>query len=54
MRSPATAVLRAFARRLGQNGVANILQETLDEEANADKILTHIAETAVNVVAAKS
>jgi hypothetical protein len=27
-------------------------QETLEEEANADKILTHIAETSVNADAA--
>ncbi len=36
--------VRAFARRLGRTDLAELLQETLDEEANADKILTHIAE----------
>jgi ferritin-like metal-binding protein YciE len=45
---------RTFARRLGHNGVAALLQETLDEEANADKLLTHIAETGINIEAARS
>jgi ferritin-like metal-binding protein YciE len=44
--------VRAFARRLGRQDVANLLHETLEEEANADKILTHIAETSVNADAA--
>jgi len=43
---------RTFAQRLGKNDVANLLQETLDEEGNADKILTHIAEQFVNPKAA--
>ena len=45
---------RTFARRLGLTPVAALLQETLDEEANADKILTHIAESIVNAEAARS
>jgi ferritin-like metal-binding protein YciE len=45
---------RTFARRLGRNDVAALLQATLDEEANADKILTHVAETGINVAAARS
>jgi ferritin-like metal-binding protein YciE len=45
---------RTFARRVGRNDVANLLQETLDEEGNADKILTDIAETWVNAQAARS
>jgi ferritin-like metal-binding protein YciE len=45
---------RAFARRLGRNEVASLLQETLEEESNADKILTHIAEASVNAEAARS
>jgi ferritin-like metal-binding protein YciE len=45
---------RTFARRLGHHGVAALLQETLDEEANADKILTHIAESGINIEAARS
>jgi ferritin-like metal-binding protein YciE len=42
---------RTFARRLGRQAVAELLQETLDEESNADKILTHIAESWVNTQA---
>jgi ferritin-like metal-binding protein YciE len=45
---------RAFARRLGRLNVAALLQETLDEEANADKLLTHIAEGVVNPEAARA
>lgn len=43
---------RAFARQLHRHDVAALLQETLEEEANADKILTDIAESLVNVDAA--
>lgn len=35
---------RAFARHLGQDEVANLLQETLNEEGEADKTLVSIAE----------
>jgi ferritin-like metal-binding protein YciE len=45
---------RTFAKQLGHNEVANLLQETLDEEANADKILTHVAENFVNAAAARN
>jgi ferritin-like metal-binding protein YciE len=45
---------RSFARRIGRNEVAALLQETLEEEANADKILTHIADSGVNAEAARS
>lgn len=45
---------RTFARRLGHEELAGLLQETLDEEANADKILTHVAESFVNAEAARS
>jgi ferritin-like metal-binding protein YciE len=45
---------RTFARRLGQQAAAALLQETLDEEGDADKILTHIAESSVNTEAARS
>jgi ferritin-like metal-binding protein YciE len=41
--------VRTFARHLGRDDVANELQMTLDEEGNADKILTEIAEEVVNV-----
>jgi ferritin-like metal-binding protein YciE len=39
---------RTFARQLGYTEVADILQSTLDEEGDADKRLTHIAESFVN------
>lgn len=39
---------RTFAQQLGHAEVADLLQETLDEEGNADKKLTEIAETVVN------
>lgn len=42
---------RAFAQRLGNSYVAELLQQTLDEEAGADKTLTSIAESSVNVAA---
>jgi ferritin-like metal-binding protein YciE len=43
---------RTFATLLGLDEVAELLQETLDEEGNADKKLTELAETAINVEAA--
>ena len=39
---------RTFAQRLGHNDIAELLQTTLDEEGNADKKLTQIAESVVN------
>lgn len=39
---------RTFAQQLGHQDIADLLQETLDEEGNADKKLTDIAETVVN------
>jgi ferritin-like metal-binding protein YciE len=41
-------VVRTFARTLGLANVASMLQTTLDEEGNADKKLTTIAESRVN------
>jgi len=43
--------VRTFATLLGLDEVADLLQESLDEEGNADKKLTEIAETAINVEA---
>ncbi len=40
---------RTFALRLGQTEVARLLQETLQEEKDADKKLTDVAENEVNV-----
>jgi ferritin-like metal-binding protein YciE len=44
--------VRTLAQHLGQEEVARILQQTLDEEAACDKKLTQIAESLVNVKAA--
>jgi ferritin-like metal-binding protein YciE len=43
---------RTLALRLGQKQIANTLQATLNEEGEADKKLTSIAEGQVNVSAA--
>ena len=42
---------RAFALQLGQDDVAAILQETLDEESAANEKLTSVAEQSVNPAA---
>jgi len=42
---------RTFARQLGLSQAADILQRTLDEEGEADKKLTRIAEGSVNMQA---
>ncbi len=46
--------VRTFAQRLGLTKIANLLQQTLLEEVAADKKLTTIAESSVNVQAAGS
>lgn len=46
--------VRAFAHRLGHTQVVTLLQETLDEEAHADELLTEIAESYINDQAARS
>lgn len=43
--------LRAFAKALGELEVARVLQATLDEEGDADRLLSQIAEFAVNLEA---
>ncbi len=45
---------KTFAKRLGMTQAANLLQQTENEEAAADKKLTTIAESSVNVQAAGS
>ncbi len=40
----AYGTLRTFAKELGFSDAAKLLKETLDEESNADKTLTKIAE----------
>jgi ferritin-like metal-binding protein YciE len=42
--------VRSYAERLGQTRIAQLLQETLEEEKAADKKLTEIAEK-VNIQA---
>ncbi len=39
---------RTYARQLGKDDLSEILQKTLDEEADADEKLTRIAEHVVN------
>ena len=41
--------VRTFAQTLGLTAAAKILQETLDEEGAADKLLTELAESVINV-----
>jgi ferritin-like metal-binding protein YciE len=43
---------RSLAQRLGENQTAEILQQTLNEEGEANKKLTALAESQVNVAAA--
>lgn len=43
---------RNFAQRCGRQDVANLLQQTLQEEGDADKKLTQIAESSINSAAA--
>jgi ferritin-like metal-binding protein YciE len=42
---------RTYARQLGYESQAEMLQATLDEEGNADKTLTEIAEATINIEA---
>jgi ferritin-like metal-binding protein YciE len=44
--------VRTLAQTLGNNEVAELLEETLDEEKEADERLTQIAESSVNSEAA--
>jgi ferritin-like metal-binding protein YciE len=50
----AYGAVRAMAEALGESDVASILQETLDEEGEADKKLTQIAEEEVLKSAAEA
>lgn len=43
---------RTLAQTLGNNDVAELLEETLEEEKEADRLLTEIAEASINVEAA--
>lgn len=43
--------LRTFARALGHEDQATVLQQTLEEESSADEKLTRLAESGINVEA---
>jgi ferritin-like metal-binding protein YciE len=45
---------RTYAAELGAEDAAKLLQQTLDEESNQDKLLTALAETMVNLDAAEA
>jgi ferritin-like metal-binding protein YciE len=45
---------RTFARQLGEEDAADLLQETLGEEAETDEKLTELAESIINVEAAQA
>jgi ferritin-like metal-binding protein YciE len=45
--------VRAYAKLLGDEESARILQQTLDEEGQTDKLLTQLAESSINVDAAQ-
>jgi ferritin-like metal-binding protein YciE len=47
----AYGAVRTYARILGMREAAALLQQTLDEEGNADKKLTQLAESSINVQA---
>lgn len=44
--------LVAFANTLGESDAAALLEETLNEEKDADQTLTEIAESSINIDAA--
>ena len=46
--------LRTFAKTLGLNEIADLLEETLNEEKNADETLTSVAESSINVKASQT
>lgn len=45
--------LAAFAKTLGETEAADLLEQTLEEEKEADQTLTQVAESAINVGAAE-
>ena len=48
----AYGTLRTYARHLGHQDQVRLLEETLDEESDADEKLTEIAESGINEMAA--
>jgi ferritin-like metal-binding protein YciE len=47
----AYGTVRTFANMLGEQEAVELLQQTLDEEGETDKLLTELAESVVNVEA---
>ncbi len=45
--------MRAFAKILGEEEIMNLLEQTLNEEKNADEKLTQVAESSINLEAAE-
>jgi ferritin-like metal-binding protein YciE len=45
----AYGTVRTFANLLGEEEAAELLQETLDEEGETDKLLTELAESVINL-----
>jgi ferritin-like metal-binding protein YciE len=43
--------VRTYARQLGEEEQAELLQQTLDEEGEADQLLTQLAESSINIEA---
>ena len=43
--------VRTYARQLGFENQADLLQQTLDEEGRTDHLLTELAESGINVEA---
>ena len=41
--------VRTYARLLGEDAQADLLQQTLDEEGETDKLLTQLAESGINI-----
>jgi ferritin-like metal-binding protein YciE len=50
----AYGTLRTYAKLLGDDKAARLLQQTLDEEGKTDKLLTKLAESGINVEAAEA
>ena len=46
--------VRTYARQLGQQQAASLLQQTLDEEGMTDKKLTQLAESLINLEAERA
>ena len=46
--------VRTYARQLGEEEHATLLQQTLDEEGETDKLLSSLAESSINIEAAES